>query len=97
MATYVMLMSLTDQGIKDIKNAPERIEQGIKAWEKMGGKLTSFYTVMGEYDYVAIGEAPSDEVAMTFLLGLGSLGDVRTRTLKAFTNQEIAEIIKRLP
>ena len=97
MATYVMLMSLTDQGIKDIKNAAERIEQGIKAWKTMGGELTSFYTVMGEYDYVAIGEAPSDEVAMTFLLGLGSLGNVRTTTLKAFTNQVVAEIIKRLP
>jgi len=97
MATYIMLMKLTDQGIKDIKNAPGRIEAGIKALEAMGGKVTGFYVTMGEYDYVAIGEAPSDEVAMAFLLGLGSLGNVRTTTLKAFTREEFAEIVKKLP
>ncbi len=97
MATYVMLMKLTEQGIKDIKSAPGRIEEGIKGWEAMGGKLTGFYVVMGEYDYVAIGEAPSDEVAMTFLLRLGSLGSVRTTTLKAFTKEEFAEVVKKLP
>ena len=97
MPTYIMLMKLTDQGVKDIKNAPQRIEQGMKTIEAMGGKAMGFYTVMGEYDYVAIGEAPSDEVMMTYLLGLGSLGDVRTTTLKAFTKEELAELVKRLP
>jgi uncharacterized protein with GYD domain len=97
MPTYILLMKLTEHGVKDIKNAPERIEEGIKGWEAMGGKLTSFYTVMGEYDYVAIGEAPSDEVAMTFLVRLGALGNVRTTTFKAFTKEEFAEIVKKLP
>jgi len=97
MATYVLLMNLTDQGIKDIKNAPGRIEAAIKALEAMGGKLIGFYTVMGEYDYVAIGEAPRDEVVLAFLLGLGSQGNVRTTTLKAFTREEFAEIVKKLP
>ena len=97
MATYIMLMKLTDQGVKHIKNVPQRIEQGIKSVEAMGGKLIGFYTTMGEYDYVAIGELPSDEAMMTFLLGLGSLGNVRTTTLKAFTKEELAEVIKKLP
>lgn len=97
MATYVMLMKLTNEGIQDIKNAPERIEEGIKGWEAMGGKVTAFYTVMGEYDYVAIGEGPSDEAALTFLLALGKQGFVRTTTLKAFTREEFAEIVKKLP
>jgi len=97
MPTYIILMKLTDQGIKGIKDAPGRTEEGIKAFEAMGGKLIGFYTVMGEYDYVGIGEAPSDEVAMTFSLGLGSLGNVRTTTLKAFTKEEFAEIVKKLP
>ena len=97
MATYVCLMNLTEQGIKDIKNAPERIEQGIKGVEAMGGKVTSFYTVMGEYDYVAICEFPSDQVGMTFLLMLGALGNVRTTTLKAFSKEEFAEMIEKLP
>jgi len=58
--------------------------------------VTSLYTVMGEYDYVAIGEAPSDEVGMTFLLGLGSQGNVRTTTLRAFTRDEFAQMVKKL-
>jgi len=97
MATYILLMKLTEQGIKEIKKAPRRIEQATKGIEAMGGKLIGFYTVMGEYDYVAIGEVPSDEVAMTFLLGLGSLGNIRTTTLKAFTKEELAEMVKKLP
>jgi uncharacterized protein with GYD domain len=96
MPTYVMLMNLTDQGIKEVKGAPERIQQGIKAFEAMGGKVTAFYTVMGEYDYVAIGEAPSDEVALGFLLGLCSKGTVRTTTLKAFTAEQFAGVVSKL-
>jgi uncharacterized protein with GYD domain len=97
MPTYVILMNMTDQGIRNIKDAPKRIEAGIKAWEDMGGKLTGFYMTMGEYDYVTIGEAPSDEVVATFLLGLGSLGNVRTTTLKAFTREEFAAMVNKLP
>jgi len=97
MPNYIILMKLTDQGIKAIKGAPGRIEEAIKGFEKMGGKVTSFYTVMGEYDYVAVSEAPSDEVAMTFGLALGSLGNVRTTSLKAFTKEEFAAMVKKLP
>jgi uncharacterized protein with GYD domain len=97
MPTYVGLYKLTQQGIRDIKNAPARVEQAIKAVEAMGGKVQGVYVTMGEYDYVTIGEFPSDEVAMTFLLGLNALGNVRTTTLKAFTPEEFAEIVKKLP
>jgi uncharacterized protein with GYD domain len=68
MPKYVILMKMTEQGSKDIRNAPERIENGIKLLEKMGGKLIGFYLVMGEYDYVGIGECPSDEAATAFAL-----------------------------
>jgi len=97
MPNYVILMKLTDQGAKTIKDAPGRIEAGIKGFEKMGGKVSGFYVVMGEYDYVAVGEAPSDEVATTFSLALGSLGNVRTTTLKAYTKEEFTAIVKKLP
>ena len=59
--------------------------------------MIGVYAVCGRYDYVAIGEAPSDEVAMAFALALGSQGDVRTESLKAFTKEEFAEIVKKLP
>jgi uncharacterized protein with GYD domain len=97
MVTYVILMKMTEQGIKEVKNAPARIEQGIKTFETMGGKVTAFYSVMGEYDYVTIGDAPNDEVALTFLLGLCSQGSVRTTTLKAFTREQFAAAVGKLP
>jgi len=97
MPTYISLFKLTDQGIKSIKDAPQRIEQGVKGLEAMGGKLVGFYSVMGEYDYVGISEAPSDEVVTAFLLALGANGNVRTTTLKAFTTEEFVEIVKKLP
>jgi uncharacterized protein with GYD domain len=97
MSSYIILMKLTDQGAKTIKDAPGRIEAGIKGFEAMGGKVTSFYAVMGEYDYVAIAEAPNDEVATTFSLALGSLGNVKTTTLRAFTTEEFAAMVKKLP
>ncbi len=97
MPTYVSLMSLTDKGIKEIKDAPQRIEQAFKNLEAMGGKLIGFYSVMGEYDYVGIAEAPSDEVAATYMLALGAAGTVRTKTLRAFTTEEFAKIVGNLP
>jgi uncharacterized protein with GYD domain len=92
-----MLMKLTEQGIKDIKKAPERVVAAEKAAEALGGKLIDFYMTMGEYDYVAIAEGPNDEAAMVFLLGLGASGNVRTTTLKAFGREEVAELVKNLP
>jgi uncharacterized protein with GYD domain len=97
MSNYVILMKLTEQGAKTIKDAPGRMEAGIKAFEKMGGKVIGFYAVMGEYDYVGVGEAPSDEVATTFSLALGSLGNVKTTTLRAYTKEEFAAMVKKLP
>jgi uncharacterized protein with GYD domain len=97
MPSYVILMKLTEQGAKAIKEAPARIDAGIKGWEAMGGKITGFFVVMGEYDYVAVGEAPNDETAATFALALGSLGNVKTTTLRAFTRDEFAALVKKLP
>jgi uncharacterized protein with GYD domain len=97
MPTYILLMKLTDQGVKTIKDAPKRVEEGIKGFEAMGGKMLGFYLTTGEYDYVSIGEAPSDEAAVAFALALGSKGNVRTTSLKAFTKEEFAGMVKKLP
>lgn len=97
MVRRILLMKLTDQGAKDIKNAPQRIEQSIKTYEKMGGKMIGFYAVTGEYDYIAIGESPSEEVVMAFVMGLSAVGKVRTTTITAFTKEEFAGMVKKLP
>ena len=97
MIRKMMLMKLTDQGVKDIKNAPQRIEQAIKTYEKMGGKMVCFYTVTGEYDYVAVGESPNEDVGMAFVLALSSQGNVRTTTSNAFTREEFTAMVNKLP
>jgi len=85
MPTYVTLYKWTEQGVKDIKGAPARIEAAIKAAEGMGAKVLGIYIVMGEYNLVAVSDAPTDEVAATVNLAVSSLGNVRTTTLRAFT------------
>ncbi len=97
MNTYITLMKLTDQGAKELKNAPARIEEGLKLFDQMGGKLIGFYATMGEYDYIGIGEAPSDEAATTFNLVLSSMGSVRTRTIRAFSIKDITAMTNKLP
>jgi uncharacterized protein with GYD domain len=97
MPTYIGLYKLTDQGVKNVKDAPVRLKEAIEGAEAMGCKVIGAYAVMGEYDYVSICECPSDEVAMIFMMALGSQGYVRTTTLKAFTKEEFAGIVSKLP
>lgn len=97
MPTFAVLMNLTEQGVKNIKDAPARIEETVKNLEAAGGKLIAFYTLMGPYDYLAIAECPSDEFALAQLLALGMAGFVRTTTYKAFSIQEMSEVLKKLP
>jgi len=97
MPAYITLWKLTDQGIKDIKSGPQRVEAAIKAVEAGGGKMKGFYFTMGEYDYVTIGEGASDEEYMALLLGTESRGGVRGTPLKAFTLDEFSAIVKKLP
>ena len=97
MPIYVCLMKLTKKGITNIKDAPERVDGATKILEKMGGKILSFYFTMGEYDKVAIVEFPNDEMAMTMLMTIGSYGNVRTTTLKAFSKDEVANLLQKLP
>ena len=97
METYVMLVKLTGQGVKNIKDAPDRIKAGVGALEKLGGKLLGFYAVMGAYDYIAIGEFPNAEAAASLSLMLSAGGSVTVQTLKAFTTEEFAAIIAKLP
>ena len=96
MPTYIGLMKLTHQGSKDIMNAPARIEEAVNLYQKMGGKVIGVYLVMGEYDYVSIGECPSDEIQTAFALALSSQGNVKTTTMKAFTAKEIPAILNVL-
>lgn len=97
MVTYVLLMKLTEHGAHEIKDAPARIDAGIRLFESMGGKVTEFFAVSGDYDYVTIGEGPDDKTALTFSMALESLGNVTITPLKAFSREEFAEMVGRVP
>jgi uncharacterized protein with GYD domain len=96
MPAYVILANWTEQGMRQVKDSPRRLDAAKKALIEMGGEFKSIYMTMGEYDLVAVYEAPDDAVAARFALLLGQLGSVRTRTLKAFPEAAYREIINSL-
>ena len=97
MATYIALMNYTDEGIRNVRESPSRLDTARKRLSDLGGELKTVYLTMGGYDLVAICEAPSSEVMTQFALATGSLGNVRTTTLTAFTEAEFRDIITALP
>ena len=97
MPTYITLLSITQQGIQNIKEAPKRIDAAKKAFKKAGAELKAIYLVMGRYDLVVISEAPDDETATKIALSHGALGNVRSETLRAFTEDEYRKLIAGLP
>lgn len=96
MQTYIILMTLTDRGLRNLKEAPARIDAAVRALEADGGRLLGFYAVMGGYDYVAIAEVPNDDVAWSQALSLNMLGNVRAIVLKAARREEFTETVKRI-
>jgi uncharacterized protein with GYD domain len=97
MSQYILLINWTGQGISKIKESPDRYNSFKASLEKAGGKVIGAYYTFGEYDVVIIIEAPNDKVVMSLMLDVGSYGNVRTKTLKAFTAEEGVKIIKDLP
>jgi uncharacterized protein with GYD domain len=97
MPTYISLIRLTQQGIQSIKKSPDRIDAAKKAYQAAGARMKEFYCVMGQYDIVVIGEAPNDETMAKIAFGLGSLGNIRTETLRAFSEDEYRKIVAGLP
>jgi uncharacterized protein with GYD domain len=96
MTTYIALFNLTEAGIKAAKDSPRRLDAAKKLLADMGGEMKQFYLVMGEFDFVGICEAPDDAVMARYVLQLGGLGFVRTKTLKAFPETAYREIIRSL-
>jgi uncharacterized protein with GYD domain len=97
MATYVILIHYTQQGVENMKDSPARLGEARQAFRAMGADLHTFYLTMGQYDAVAIGEAPDDETAAKLALMIGGRGAIRTETLRAFTEDEYREIVASLP
>ncbi len=97
MPTYVSLLRYTEQGIKNIKESPARLDSAKKAFQAAGGELKQFLLLMGQYDLLIVSEAPDDETAGKIALTLGSLGNVRTESFRAFTEGEFRKLVASLP
>ena len=96
MPTYITLVKWTDQGIRELKESPQRLAGAKKVIEAAGGKWIGFYLTMGRYDMVAVSESPSDEAATTAILSIASRGSIRTETLRAFPEDQYREIIAKV-
>jgi uncharacterized protein with GYD domain len=96
MGTYIVLGNFTEQGIRNIKDTTKRADALKEMAKKVGATVKETYWTLGQYDIVAIFDAP-DEAAITALgLSIGVGGNVRTQTLRAFTSAEIGPILKKV-
>lgn len=94
--TYISLMRWTSKGMSGLPGWRERVEEGERIIAEAGGKLVGVYVTLGRYDAVEIFDAPDDEVAVEILLRLRRFGAEHTETLRAFTREEAAAIVRRL-
>ncbi len=96
MATFVVLLNFTDQGIRNVKDSPERLNAFRAMAEEMGVSIKSVYYTVGNYDIVTVVEGP-DEAVTAALLKVGSLGNVRSQTLRGFSPDEMKQMISKMP
>lgn len=96
MPNYAVLLNYTEKGIANIKDSPKRVEAFRAALKAAGGKLESIHLTLGQYDLICIVDAPDDATLARLLLQTASLGNVRTTTLRAFTEAEFEKIVKSL-
>jgi uncharacterized protein with GYD domain len=96
MATYVTLLRYTEQGIRNVKDSPARIDAAKKMFQAAGAEMKAWYLTLGRYDAIVIGDAPNDETAAKLALALGALGNVRTETMRVFTESEFRKLVGSL-
>jgi uncharacterized protein with GYD domain len=96
-ATYIALVNFTDQGVRHIRHTTERAKALIHAAANFGVRIKDLYWTMGAFDAVFTAEAPDDETITAFAMSMGSLGNIRTQTLRAFSADEMTKILAKGP
>ena len=96
MARYVSLIQFTDQGIRNIKDTIKRGDAAMAEAQKLGMEITEEFWTMGAYDVVVVFDAPNDETMSAFMLKIGSLGNVKSQTLRAFRREEMENILAKI-
>ena len=97
MLTFITFINFTDQGIKNIKDSPKRVRAGKALLKKMGGRVKQVYLTSGDRDAVLIAEVPNGDVMAKYAMALGSLGNVRTTTVRAWPEAEFKKMVSELP
>jgi uncharacterized protein with GYD domain len=95
MPTYVSLINWTEQGIRDFRGSPQRAEDFRKLVESSGGTVRELLWTVGQYDVVSVVDFPDEETGVAAMLQVGSMGSVRSCTLRAFGAEEMSGIIRR--
>ena len=93
---YISLLQFTDQGIRSVKDTIKRSEAATAEAEKMGVKITEAFWTMGAYDVVILFDAPDDETVSALSLKLGSLGNVKSQTMRAFRREEMENVLAKI-
>ncbi len=96
MTTYVCLANWTQKGIENVKESPDRLDAAREAFEEQGVTLRDFYMTVGQYDLAMTLEASDDAAVAKSLLAIAQEGNIRTITLRAFSESEFREIIGSL-
>jgi uncharacterized protein with GYD domain len=96
MPTYIVLGQFTDQGIRNVKETTKRAQALKDMAKKFGATVNAVYWTLGQYDIATIVDAPDDTSVNALLLSVGALGNVRTQTLRAFSTDEIGQILGRM-
>ena len=97
MATYIVLTSFTDQGVRTAKDTTKRADAVKELAKKFGVTVKEFYWTLGSFDVVGIFEAPDDASVTAFGLAVGAGGNVRTQTMRAFSREEMNGVLAKLP
>jgi uncharacterized protein with GYD domain len=95
MDQYILLGNFTDEGLRKLEKFPNRDKAARNLIEKAGGGLQIYYT-LGEYDFVAIVNMPDEKSMLKLLIRMGKIGDVKTKTLKAWSESEFHDAINHL-
>ncbi len=96
MATFITNIKFTQQGIKGIDETTKRAAALKVSAKKIGVKVTDVYWTLGDHDGVLIYQAPDDETATAFLLHIGSMGNVHTTTVRAFTAADMDKVLAKV-
>jgi len=94
---FIVTASWTDQGVRAVKEVPKRMQAAREAAKKLGIDFKHAFLTSGESDLLVIVDAPNGDVVAKFAMMTGSLGNVRTRTVRAWTEAEMNKLISELP